>query len=482
MIEGIQYSFSQKNPACLIISDGERTRELSEDETQLFFQYSKRNLQNAFQYHGINLKIKKTTETPDAESLIAAHCKQIRSDLPENLSLVMLDSQTITNADECLNGDITPLNLLDLATLTVAAVYFDKIVIQPQNNNSIVNKNPDLFVILKYPDNFIEDSLWIMLDTQYLSAEKYGETWCKFLNLPKGDVNVDLYAYKDNYQNSPLYWDGILASYYVEKIGQNAMISGGDKASRDEFLSIQTMRVIFNDRLSGFLGIPYLSSSIKSCIHSTIIRKKMETQIIIDRLITEIQSDVEDNKTDSPYLTEYSAPFLLGLLLEKMDTPNDYWKVMFEYREKFSPLRKKILADRENWKGKSGQYLKGYQKYINEFSKSISKNESKSVKISTTVCSTLSVITPPELRIIGLGIKIFEMLNPGKIALRYYLEWFKPEVYLLVNLADEASQLEAVESKISEIWNKSWTRKDHDQLVFFSKSNPYDFLKLTKVD
>jgi hypothetical protein len=53
----------------------------------------------------------------------------------------------------------------------------------------------------------------------------------------------------------------------------------------------------------------------------------------------------------------------------------------------------------------------------------------------------------------------------------------RPEVYLLISLADKATQLRSVESRISKIWKKDWSRNEHDQLVALTKSNPYDILK-----
>src|SRR5208337_2503476 len=134
------------------------------------------------------------------------------------------------------------------------------------------------FYRAKYPKQY-QDILWTLLDRSYLHENEYANIWEQFFKLQPGEIELNLYAF-DSYQDSPYYWDGIFASYYVEGLNGLELRINGNKQVRDEFLSIQTMRVIYNARLSGFLKIPYFSSSLKSCIHSKIISNETHTQEI----------------------------------------------------------------------------------------------------------------------------------------------------------------------------------------------------------
>lgn len=336
------------------------------------------------------------------------------------------------------------------------------------------------FSVIKYPNNFAEDTLWGMLNQRDLDEKKYANEWCKFLNFHPDEVNLNLYIYKDKYQDSPHYWDGVFASYYFDSLlAQNQLLERGSNDVRDEFLSIQTMRTIFNDRLAGFIGIPYYSSSLKSCIHSKILENKMERRMMIDQLIYEIGPKNDNLDSNSPYITEYSAPFLLGLILERMKNPDDYWDLLKEYKEKFSPLRKKIVQDKNQWDGRSGHYLSNYLKYINDFTNDVDTSTQKNlVKGGAIVGTVLTAITPYDKVLLDLGMKLLDLIVHNKSIRKMYLRKFQPEVYLLISLSEEAKQLHSVENRIQNIWGDSWSRREHDQLLNLTKTTPYYFSKL----
>jgi hypothetical protein len=55
--------------------------------------------------------------------------------------------------------------------------------------------------------------------------------------------------------------------------------------------------------------------------------------------------DIPVREHTDPYTAEVSAPFLLGLAMEKIITPRDYWPVVYTYREQFAPLRERVARD-----------------------------------------------------------------------------------------------------------------------------------------
>lgn len=423
-------------------------------------------------------------------STLSGEVAFIRSNLPQECLLVMLDTTTVRDALHCLEyRNLTPLNLLDLGVLCFAAICFDRIVIQPGYHLQSINEHPDIFSIITYPDGFIPRTLWsICCDVSEDLPDRVDEmeagfekAWCRFLSLDPGEIKLNLQAW-DQYQNSPAYWNGVMASHSSSDLFGQSPPHGGDKRERDDFLSIQTNRVLFNDKLAGFLGLPYLASSIRSCVHSQVIAKKVETRLLVDRLISSIGPRPAESYKEYPYVPECSAPFLLGLVLEQMRTPRDFFPVLKTYRERFAPLRRKIWEDREMWTGGSGSYLEQFLKHLNGGVSEYIKRTEDVIEGSASVATSLVTATKSDAGLAKLGIKLLRLLNPGEKIYHLYLKYFKPEVYLLFSLVNEAKRLHMAEERVRSIWGRSWTRKEHEQLEFLAASHPGEFLRLRKLE
>jgi len=354
---------------CVKVTDNEATQFLNASEDRL-----DRNLQ----YQSIYL------DNCSRNAPLAREANFIRSNLPRDCLLVMLDTTTVQNALRCLDGIVTPLNLLDLGILTFASVCFDRVVVQPSGafNRKKIDKHSDIFSMIKYPkESFITETLWNMcasisneVSPSCETKSEFEEAWCHFLGVPSGEIKLNLRAW-DRYQDSPPFWNGIMASYYADFTDEDNLRPEGNKTERDEFLSIQTMRLLFNDELAGFLGLPYLSSSFRSCIHSNLIAKKVEMRLLLDKLISSIGPRPPEPDMDYPYASECSAPFLLGLILEQMERPDDFWSILGNYRRRFAPLRKKILEDKDKWIGGSSNYLRGFLGVFNDISEDFKRGK-----------------------------------------------------------------------------------------------------------
>jgi len=470
------FTISFTDPPKLIGPNGDSI-ELTHDELKLLSNYSTEEFQKT-----INLRFNLNDESK--KSCFEIEFEKIRRDLPSDSLLVLLDTSTVANAFDCLNGRVTPLNLLDLSVVTYAAICFDKIIIQPNPKLALgkIDNYSDIFFEIRYPEDFVKQQLWGLLDTSFIDVKEIEDKWCNFLHLAPNEIDLSLYAY-DEYQDSPMAWNGIVASHYSEFLNGLELKRDGDKKIRNEFLSIQTMRALFNDRLANMLGIPYLSSSFKSSIHSLILKYKVETRHILDRIIYSISSS-ENIENDHSYCSQYSAPFLLGLILEQMKEPYDYWEKLYYYRQKFSPLRKKILQDRDNWSGKPTEYLAQYLKFIDEINSGISPEFDRSknrINAGAAIGSTICTVSPVELKLVGVGIKLLQVMIPTKQIHNFYLKHRKPAVYLFVEMAEEARHLRMVENHISRIWGKTWSREFHEQLKEFSDTSHHQFQKLRRV-
>lgn len=239
-------------------------------------------------------------ENPTAAS--ARYLPEMKDQLPADELLVMLDSSTIAGAWACVGSrypQAAPLYLLDLSVLTFALLCFDRVVLQPQG---AMSRGPGYFedavINLEYPCGFIPDTLWTMcaglspgpLGASSADLGEFTRAWTTF---PYGDasepddsgIRLDFDAY-DRYQDSPLGWNGIFAHEYASTLLNGSVLS--DKVERNEYLSIQTMRTLFNDRLAGYLQVPYLASSFRAPIQSLLLARKAETQLLVDRIIASL--------------------------------------------------------------------------------------------------------------------------------------------------------------------------------------------------
>jgi hypothetical protein len=90
-------------------------------EATVFLNTTDERLSADLSLQGIVLDDRSTRITRDAMFL--------RSQLPADGLLVMLDTTTIFDAILCLYGPVTPIQLLDLSVLAFAAVCFDQIVV-----------------------------------------------------------------------------------------------------------------------------------------------------------------------------------------------------------------------------------------------------------------------------------------------------------------------------------------------------------------
>lgn len=404
----------------------------------------------------------------------------ILAQVPPDELLVMVDTTTVSDASRAVDyGRITPITLLDLSIVTFAVVCFDRVVIQPHRFNDFISKNRDIFLILDYSRDFIVDSLWPLVAdkanqlgrSDSVEKHEFESAWCKFLNYPEGSVSLDLTVQA---QASPLCWSGVVAERHMSRLRAGQLSQCRRSHDVNEFLSIQTMRVLFNHDLAEMLRLPYVSSSWRACVHAPLIARKLEAQPVIDRLLGEVGPGELSKPNEQAYVRECSAPLVLALVLEKMRSAQDYWPVVRGYREQFAPLRAKIRNDREQWQGRSGSYLRHFKNHLNNYLPADAKLAEDAILAAATAGADLI----PGAALAKLGLKLGQLIKPAQKLYDWWLKVLRPEVYLIMNLAREAESLRMLEHRIEAIWGHTWTRKHHDELEYLSTLQPGEFLKL----
>jgi hypothetical protein len=399
----------------------------------------------------------------------------LRAQVPDGLN-VMLDTTTMGNALNALTGFLpSPLALLDLATLSTAMVCFDNVVVQP---STVEIPASDLGVtVLEQSREVIAGPMWSIcgyagrrMDERRRDLEA---AWANFLGWPESDAKLDVEVWNDH-QDSPRYWDGVVAGYYMDSL----FMVAPDQKSSAEFLGIQTMRTMVNYELASRLGIPYMAAAFRCPVQSLIIRENHERQIVMARLMQKLGPHAARpvGSSDEPYVLEYSAPFVLGLIMEHMQKPGDYWELVADYRSRFSPLRERLRRDRENWDGRAGPYVRQMLKHIGGSADFVEHGEQDIVDASAALVSVaLGGVAGPS---VTLAMKLISLLFPANKVRRCYYRWFRPELYLLTSLRNEAERLRAMDQRVKSIWKCRWDESCYRQFDMLRAANPAPFLRL----
>lgn len=404
--------------------------------------------------------------------------------IEEDANAVLLDTSTLNGAAASIeNGYMMPLCLLDLSTLTAALLFYDKAIVQPEARFEVDTSLSDAVVTINYPDpEYVSDHLWYHTSLETPARRsgddlKYGQIWEQALKLESGAVSLQMGAF-DKYQDSPPTWDGLFAhSYMHDRVLPNMSDPSLEaQKHRDEFLSIQTMRALFNDRLAGELQVPYLASSLRTPIQSVLLARKVELNTAMDRLLSRLGPRVAKprDQDSSTYMAPVSAPFALGLVLEKMSEPSDYWEVVCEYRERFSPLRKKLWDDRDEWDMRPDEYAKRFRK----FSRKGAKAPEASVRGGLIVGGAVSTSLSSDPTHIIAAMELAGLLAPLETIRKFYYRIFRPVPHLLFSISDEAQALRTVHSRVAAVWDRTWSRDEVDTLQVMASMQDPDFSKL----
>jgi hypothetical protein len=392
---------------------------------------------------------------------------------------VMLDTTTIRSAELCMRGRITPVNLLDLSVFCMAAICYDRIFVQPVYSD-LITKHPTLFSCIRYSREGIDGTLWTMcaeLLNSHAPTSKdtsvYEEAWRKMFG--RTDIRLNIQN-TNQYQDSPPSWDGIPASHFGQSLFSGNMI---DKDSMNAFLSVQTMRTLFNDTLAGFLSIPYLSTSIRAPVLAVIIKRKIQLQPVVDALHDALGlADVTPEENNVTFTSELYAPFFLGLVLEKASCPQDILPIVLEYRNKAETLRKQLRIDREEWSGRGRTYIKKMIASMTGFTDKEKELATTTIKTTVTILTPLVTASQPQTQMASLGIKLAMLLRPLDRIKGLYNRVFKPHVYWLSELADEAKALRNLEAQLLRVFGHSWSKDSRKCLELLADTYPASFAKL----
>lgn len=117
-----------------------------------------------------------------------------------------------------------------------------------------------------------------------------------------------------------------------------------DKTHRDDFLTVQTARAIFNFGLAQTLAIPYQGTAFRYPVLTTlqkILEVLPEGNPLRDGHETLVLKELAEYRCGNKIPGfRIDIPFPLLLVLSRMDTPEDFWDALRNRREEFRAIRK----------------------------------------------------------------------------------------------------------------------------------------------
>src|ERR1700759_4782422 len=215
---------------------------------------------------------------------LASDVTFLRTQVGETES-VLLDTTTLASAILALKWRPSPASLLDLSTVTNAFILYDQVIVQDSarlsDMHQVLITLKNVIKILEYDRSIVSGTLWTANVEAANAATKEApnpivDAWREFFGNNYISLNRAIW---DREQDSPAGWDGVPASYYFgNSLPSGAPVKGEALRSLNDFLSVQTIRTIFNDNLAAMLGVPYIPTSIRSPVYSVLLSQKIVTQ------------------------------------------------------------------------------------------------------------------------------------------------------------------------------------------------------------
>jgi hypothetical protein len=411
---------------------------------------------------------------------VAAAIARARSLYDHDHLAVLLDTSTVRNAMQPLTGGaVGPLQLLDLS-LFVQAVACHDVVLIPRGEAdpfAFVDGLPPVFVSLKFTREEAAHTLWSLCNeanTRKPLERRLADDWREFLNLTDPPrIKLDEFS---EYQDSPHDWDGVPATYYTDWTYAGVV---DDRKSRDRFLSIQTFRTLFNDRLASLMNEPYWASSFRAPVTSILIREKAQTRETLDSLFASIGHGQGAPATSGPYLRRVSLPPLTSVLLQDLETIEEFWLGLEDLRARMTPFRDAVRHDRAASQGNGSRLLERYAKALADASgRVVVQGSTKLAQDSAEQAIGVAVATTSlPAPAAGAVAKVLAAIG-GEVFTSVYERLSRPDVHVMGNLAVQAQRLVGLEHQLKRLWRTEWKAEQHEQLVRLASAQPQRFLAL----
>jgi hypothetical protein len=381
--------------------------------------------------------------------------------LPPDPLAVMLDTTTFHNAGSALRSDWPPsaYELLDLSALTVAAVFFDHVVVQPGLNPTTHihsalprDKFPDVVHLIN-PDprdaRELEQVVYakaVTVTQPSLRKQRHESAWGKLLGRK---VTLDI-KFVESWNDEQYF-----SSMPLPQAGES-------DTTFNEFATQHTVRAEFNDRVAGALSLPYLASSMRLAPASEMVRSRSALLNALRRAARAAAPSKPPRGSST-----FAAPFLLGVVLNEMSDRDDFATVLGQLRDAFSDVRDRLREDpnRTSW---DREPQKLYQEFPSLLESALSPGSRRHgqvrmslVKAAIGAIPGVGSFSNPAFEV-GMAIRDSPEAARAKARLR-------ADVFALLDFSDQAAQVRTLRTQIGDIWGTPVDDEDDDVLKQISE-------------
>ncbi len=185
--------------------------------------------------------------------------------------------------------------------------------------------------------------------------------------------------------------------------------------------------------------------------------------------------DVISSSTSSPHAgfarVELAAPFLLAMILRRMNAPEDYWRLLLNLRDEFTDFRTEVRAKRDDRAAGADDYIEDVLARLQaQLERSGKQHHATREKAFTAAEFGVNLATA-NLPSAAIGAARLLSTTLDRRAHEMYIKRLRPDVYLLLNLAREAERLrsESVDEQVRRIWGRRFEPLHHDVLDRFAR-------------
>lgn len=428
---------------------------------------------------------------------------------------VFFDTTTLVTADRLINDPdaaryLSPATLLDLSTFVNGVVLFDRVFhlenphVRSQRFNEALG-NEDVFVELPlygserdedragmregakqtfmsagYEASFWNHAMRTAEDSELGAEDRRAieEGWRAILGRPLAteDVFPKRSLTHPDLSISSLDWTGSNGPLLLRALVGETMRSRSASVPRDEawetshFILECNHRSAFNFLVAYSLGLPHMPSVARVPFHSFLYRRARTVQ---RHLATLSRIEDENRRAMEVYSLPNSdtlvLPFLLAVVLTQVDSLSAFFERLAEVREQAEPLRKyRAELDEALSVGDSSaakQLRAAFEQEAVGF-----RGKYALAPVAGGVAAMLTALgsaTPP-LVLATIGALTAASLVPADVIGRLEERAFRPQFWVLNNMADVTNAMTNVLTKVDRLWG---ALREQDSRLFVEHSD-----------
>lgn len=369
---------------------------------------------------------------------------------------VVMDTTTYHHARQALRGDIRAHNLLDLNLLAVAAVFFDFLLIQPDLITPETEDSRFTHIVFAAPgeDAHIDALHRRAVDECERSRGDLEDAWRTYLRDPSVQLDLGrapMSAGDDRYYR----W--------------SSQDMPSDRSAVDDYVTQQTVRAMFNDRLAAALELPYMASSVRLPVARELISSHAELLFMLGRVLGHVPAGGDTDPGPFTPAQPMYAPLMLGVLLDRASKAGGGDSVMdclAELREQMSDVRAFLREHpgRAGWHERPQELLSEVSGRLNADLKKSKVTKAQKAAWVATAGATGLAFGP----MATLAVKVLEALLPEDAAAKAARRMFRADMFLLSDVTREAAQIATVDAQVNKVWGQpmdSATRKTLDRIA-----------------